>query len=110
MNDPEENEESEFRPCVGDLVMKGHSDCEAASCGVVLRTYEDIIGGRFYFVQMNLALILTKGPERLTQEEFGTLGFHAATKEEWQDDKRQVEEWYEDKKAKLYEAIQPFME
>lgn len=48
--------------------MKGHAEGATASCGVVLRIYEDVVGGRFYLVQMNRALILTRGPERLTQE------------------------------------------
>jgi hypothetical protein len=98
-----------FRPAVGDLVLIGHAEGNTASCGVVLRVNEDLVGSRLYFVQMNRALLLNRGPERLTQDEFDTLGFHSSTDEEWQEDMRGAEEWYEAEKAKLYEAIEPYV-
>lgn len=105
-------EPERFKPCVGDIVMRGYAPEGAEytpSCGVVLHVFEDELGDRLYFVQMNRALILAKGPERLTQKELDRLRLHPATKAEWQKNMGEVEEWYAGEKAALYKAIEPFL-
>jgi len=104
-----EPEEKPYKPCVGDVVMKGAPEGVLGACGVVLRVYEDMVGGRLYFVQWNRAIVYAKGPERMTQEEIELMGLHPATKAEWLEDFERYEALYAEEKAKLYESVQPYI-
>lgn len=107
----EPNKEDQiFKPLVGDVVMRGAPEGVLGACGVVLRIYEDMVGGRLYFIQMNRALVYGKGPERLTQEEIDMMGFHPATKEEWREDLKRYEQIYAEEKAALLEAVKVYVE